>query len=153
MDDNSPVTMSVEDRDAFLGTGGTGVLSLSTDEVAAPHAIPVSYGYDPVESAFYFRLAVGSDREKGDLDGRAATFVVYGQDLQDEDGDWQSVIAKGRLTDIERDEVATDSLAALDRVDIPLVDIFGAPTTDVSFQFLRLVPDELSARQENETRT
>ncbi|MFD1647312.1 pyridoxamine 5'-phosphate oxidase family protein [Haloarchaeobius litoreus] len=152
MDDNSPVTMSVEDRDAFLGTGGTGVLSLSTDEADAPHAIPVSYGYDAVESTFYFRLAVGEDREKGELDGRAVTFVVYGRDGGDEeDGDWQSVVAKGTLADIERDDVATESLAALDRVTIPLVDIFGAPTSDVAFQFLRLVPDELSAREESPT--
>ena len=151
MDDNSPVTMSAEDRDAFLGTGGTGVLSLSTNEVDAPHAIPVSYGYDPVESTFYFRLAVGKAREKGELDGRAATFVVYDK-VDDGEGDWQSVVAKGSLADIERDEVATESLAALDRVDIPLVDIFGAPTSDVSFQFLRLVPEELSAREEGSTR-
>ncbi|WP_256296545.1 pyridoxamine 5'-phosphate oxidase family protein [Haloarchaeobius salinus] len=151
MDDNSPVTMSAEDRDAFLGTGGTGVLSLSTDESDAPHAIPVSYGYDPVESTFYFRLAVGKDREKGEVDGRAATFVVHGHDGEDGEGDWQSVVARGTLTDIGRDEVATESLAALDRVDIPLVDIFGAPTSDVSFQFVRLVPDDLSARVESPT--
>jgi len=149
MDDNSSVTMSAEDRDAFLGNGGIGVLSLSTGEADSPHAIPVSYGYDPVEATFYFRLAVGMNREKGELDGRAATFVVYRQDGDDEDGDWHSVVAKGALADIERDEVATESLAALDRVDIPLVDIFGAPTSDVSFQFLRLVPDELTAREEH----
>lgn len=163
MDEDSPVSMAADERDAFLGTGGTGVLSLSTAESDPPHAIPVSYGYDPVETTFYFRLAVGSGREKGEVDGRAATFVVYGQadggdDSGDEadagdGGDWHSVVASGTLTDIEREAVATESLAALDRVDIPLVDIFGAPTSDVSFQFVRLVPDELTAREEGRSRT
>jgi nitroimidazol reductase NimA-like FMN-containing flavoprotein (pyridoxamine 5'-phosphate oxidase superfamily) len=151
MDDNSPVTMSAEDRDGFLGSGGTGVLSLSTEGGTAPHAIPVSYGYDAPEETFYFRLAVGEDRAKGELGGRGATFVAYGRDGDATDGDWQSVVATGTLTDIEREAVATESLAALERVDIPLVDIFGAPTSDVSFQFVRLVPDELSAREESST--
>lgn len=151
MDDNSSVTMSAEERDAFLGSGGTGVLSLSTEGGNAPHAIPVSYGYDTTVETFYFRLAVGGDRSKGELGGRAATFVAYGREGETADGDWQSVVASGTLTDIEREAVATESLAALERVDIPLVDIFGAPTGDVSFRFVRLVPDELSAREESPT--
>lgn len=58
------VAMGAKRRDEFLGRGGTGVLSLSTDE-GPPHAVPVSYGYESAETIFYFRLAAGKSRSSG----------------------------------------------------------------------------------------
>jgi len=142
MDNESAVSMPAEERDEHLDTGGTGVLSLSAGE-ESPHSLPVSYGYDAETPALYFRLAVGGDRSKGDLDGRAVSFVTYGE----EDG-WWSVVARGRLVDIEREAVASEALAGLERVDIPLVDIFEHPTREVDFEFYRLTPDELTGRVE-----
>ncbi|WP_226013444.1 pyridoxamine 5'-phosphate oxidase family protein [Halomicrobium salinisoli] len=145
MPEDTPIEMDEEERDEFLGNGGTGVLSLSTPDDDPPHAVPVSYGYDQTESTFYFRLAAGES--KGDLDGRPVVFVVHG----DGDDRWRSVVARGHLEDVDNEDIATETLDGLDHVDIPLVDIFHAPTREVDFEFHRLVPDELTARIESET--
>ncbi|SEJ11525.1 Pyridoxamine 5'-phosphate oxidase [Halohasta litchfieldiae] len=58
MSDPDATAMDDAERDSFLEDGGTGVMSLSTTGDERPHSMPVSYGYDPTESTFYFRLAV-----------------------------------------------------------------------------------------------
>ena len=143
MSEDSPVEMEPGDVDEFLGTGGTGVLSLSGESDGAPHSVPVSYGYDATERTFYFRLAVGPDSEKGEVTDRPVTFVTY----RDEDG-WESVVARGRLVSIEEADAPNEALAGLGRVDIPLVDAFDAPVRHVDFAFVRLDPEALSGRQE-----
>jgi len=147
MSDREATVMDEDERDAFLGTGGTGVISFATGPEESPHSVPVSYGYDSAETTFYFRLAVGSESEKQDVEGRHVTFVVYGQ----EDDDWQSVVAKGRLEGTTEPSVATESLQGLQSVHIPLVDIFGHPAKDVPFEFYRLVPVEFTSRKESST--
>jgi nitroimidazol reductase NimA-like FMN-containing flavoprotein (pyridoxamine 5'-phosphate oxidase superfamily) len=142
MSEDSPVEMDSDGIDEFLGTGGTGVLSLSEDG-AAPHSVPVSYGYDAAERVFYFRLAVGPDSEKGDVTDRPGTFVTY----RDGDG-WESVVACGRLESVEEADAPTEALAGLGRVDIPLVDAFDSAVRHVEFAFVRLDPDDLTGRRE-----
>ncbi|WP_232701262.1 pyridoxamine 5'-phosphate oxidase family protein [Halobacterium wangiae] len=146
MSTDSPVEMDGAERDAFLGNGGTGMISLSTSGDEPPHAIPVSYGYDATERTFYFRLAAGDERARGNLKERPVAFVTYGEN----DG-WQSVVARGYLEDIHEDAIATQTLEGLGRVDIPLVDIFHVPLREVGFEFYRLVPEELTARREVST--
>ncbi|MFB6170008.1 MAG: pyridoxamine 5'-phosphate oxidase family protein [Haloarculaceae archaeon] len=146
MSAETPAEMTADERDEFLGNGGTGVISLATDG-GPPHSLPVSYGYDRSTTTFYFRLAVGADSEKGDLAGRAVTFVVHGETA---DG-WRSVVAQGRLEATSDDAIATETLRGLDRVHIPLVDIFGRPARTVSFEFYRLEPDGLTTRKEADT--
>jgi nitroimidazol reductase NimA-like FMN-containing flavoprotein (pyridoxamine 5'-phosphate oxidase superfamily) len=141
------IEMDREAVDQFLESSGTGVISLSTTGQEPPHSVPVSYGYDDEEGTFYFRLAVGPDSEKGELAGRPATFVTY-DTVEDR---WQSVVARGRLSDIEEDQ-PQEALAGLERVHIPLVDIFGQQPGIVEFEFLRLVPDELTGRKEESSR-
>ncbi|MFB6080604.1 MAG: pyridoxamine 5'-phosphate oxidase family protein [Haloferacaceae archaeon] len=147
MSDQEAVTMDDDERDEFLGNGGTGVVSLSTTAEDPPHSIPVSYGYDATDSTFYFRLAVGEESEKGDLDDRPVSFVTY----RSEAGTWRSVVARGRLEATTDDAIATETLDGLDRVRIPLVDIFGKPSREVEFEFYRLVPDQLTGREESPT--
>lgn len=53
MADNDTVQMDDDERDAVLANASTGVISFSTDAGEPPHSIPVSFGYDAVESAFY----------------------------------------------------------------------------------------------------
>ena len=141
------VEMDGEEITEFLGTSGTGVLSLSTSSAEPPHSVPVSYGYDVEDGAFYFRIAAGPESEKGDLAGRSVAFVTH----DTVDDRWQSVVARGNLSDIEEEE-PQDALAGLERVHIPLVDIFGQRPGTVEFEFLRLVPEELTGRQESSTR-
>lgn len=147
MSDTESIAMDADERDAFLGIGGTGVISFSGSEDEPPHSVPVSYGYDESETVFYFRLAVGSDSDKGEIAGNAVTFVIYGQ----QDGGWRSVIVKGRLAETTEASVARESLEGLQRVQIPLVDIFGRPIKDVPFGFYRLSPDDITCRKEVST--
>ena len=143
MSEEYTTSMEAHERDEFLGPGGIAVLALAAGP-EPPHAIPVSYGYDVTTATFYFRLASGASSEKGELDGRAATVVVSDSK---EDG-WRSVVARGKLEDVEREGIETETLAGLDRVDIPLVDIFNDPIRDVQFEFLRLVPEKVTGRVE-----
>lgn len=146
MSDTEIVRLDDDERDELLGTGGTGVLSLSTPEAESPHSFPVSYGYDETEETFYFRLAMESDSEKGELTERPVAFVTYHQT----DDEWQSVVAKGVLESTGDEDIATDTLAGLERVTIPYVDIFGEPLEDVSFEFYRLAPTTLTGRKETQ---
>ncbi|WP_254271581.1 pyridoxamine 5'-phosphate oxidase family protein [Haloarcula marina] len=145
MDSDSHVAMDDEEIEAFLGNGGVGVLSLSNETDDPPYTVPVSYGYDPEGDVFYFRLAVGPDSSKPELNDRAASFVVH----REEDERWRSVVADGRLEDAHEESIATDTLDGMDRVEIPLIDIFDNPTRVVSFEFYRLVPRHLTGRVES----
>lgn len=147
MSEHETVVMDAEECDAFLGSGGTGVLALAETSGGPPHAVPVSYGYDETEDVFYFRLSTSGDSAKGELSDRAVTFVTYGQ----RDDEWRSVVAKGSLQGTTDESVAIDSLAGLRQVEIPLVDIFGESPKDVAFEFYRLDPEELTGRKESRT--
>ncbi|TKX82903.1 pyridoxamine 5'-phosphate oxidase family protein, partial [Halorubrum sp. SS5] len=73
------------------------------------------------------------------------TFVAYGRD----DGRWKSVVASGRLVSTSDDASATESLAGLERTaEIPIVDVFGEPTSEVAFEYYRLDPERLTGRAE-----
>jgi hypothetical protein len=148
MTDDQPTPLTDAERDDRLETGGVGVLAMADSGQPMPHAVPVSYGYDAETNVFYFRLATGPDSEKGKLADRAVTFVTYGID---DDDRWWSVVANGRLESVDEPDIATDTLEGLGRVRIPLVDIFGVPPKEVVFEFVRLVPDELTGRKETPT--
>lgn len=147
MGDDTEIELDPDERDERLGAGGIGVLAFSAPGGDSPHAVPVSYGYDASEETFYYRLAVESGSEKGEVADRPVTFVTYGDCAEG----WWSVVARGRLARIDREDVATSSLAGLDRVEIPLVDIFEDPPRTVTFAFVRLVPDALTTRKESTT--
>jgi nitroimidazol reductase NimA-like FMN-containing flavoprotein (pyridoxamine 5'-phosphate oxidase superfamily) len=148
MVDANSLEMDDDERDEFLGTGGTGVIAFAADSTELPHAVPVSYGYDAAESQFYFRLAVGPDSGKAEPAGRAVAFVTYGRGADEE---WRSVVARGRLAAVDEPSIATETLQGLRRVHIPLVDVFGAPPGDVPLGFYRLDPETLTSRKEAST--
>lgn len=135
--------MDAEERDDFLGPGGTGVVSFA-DEGGPPHSIPVSYGYDAQTESFFFRLAYDADTEKPAPSDAAVSFVVY----EETDEGWQSVVARGPLESTDEEAVSTAALDALARVDIPLVDVFERAPVETDFEFFRLQPDDLTGRKE-----
>jgi nitroimidazol reductase NimA-like FMN-containing flavoprotein (pyridoxamine 5'-phosphate oxidase superfamily) len=143
MANDDPTEMTVDERDTFLGTGGTGVISLGSDN-EAPLSVPVSYGYDQEDETFYFRLSVGADGSKGELKERPVSFVTY----RETENGWQSVVARGHLEDVEKEGIETASLAGLEHVDIPLIPMFDRPIREISFEFYRLLPDKLIGRTE-----
>lgn len=143
------VELTAAERDSFLTGVDTGVLSLSTIADDPPHSIPVSFGYNAEQNAFFFRLADLPPQRKGELDGRSVTFVTYADET--EFGGYASVVAQGTLEPTSGTETATEALSGLEDVTIPFVDIFGDPPKDVSFSFYRLVPESLTGRKETTT--
>ncbi len=141
--------LTESERDGFLNRVDTGVLSLGTPMEEFPHSVPVSFGYDAVESSFYFRIADLPPETKGELDDRPVSFVTYDNDSEMEG--YVSVVAQGRLERTTKDDIATETLAGLDRVTIPFVDIFGERPADIEFSFYRLVPETLTGRKESIT--
>jgi len=140
------IQLSDSEIDAFLDRVDTGVLSLSTPADEPPHSVPVSFGYNAAQTAFYFRIADLPPEEKGELDNRTVTFVTYAQDA-DVDG-YVSIVAEGALESTTRSDIATEALAGFEGVTIPFVDIFGEPPAEVEFSFYRLVPETLTGRNE-----
>ncbi|WP_415380349.1 pyridoxamine 5'-phosphate oxidase family protein [Halosimplex sp. TS25] len=147
MTNASHVEMGEEEVDEFLGNGGTGVLSLSTVGDEPPDAVPVSYGYDPTDRVFYFRVSIGHEDDPRELADRPVTFVAYGSG--GDERRWRSVVARGRLKDADEEGSASVILAEMERIDIPLVDVFEEPLRMVSFDFFRLDPEELTGRAES----
>ena len=136
--------MSEEERNAFLGTGGTGVLSFSTTRDDPPYSLPVSYGYDADTERFHFQLAFPPDSEKKDLFDRPISFVAHGK----MDDGWRSVIATGELEELTDQPYDSSAIQERWSITIPLVDIFEEPIDNVRFRQFRLVPDKLGGRKE-----
>ncbi|ADJ15433.1 flavin-nucleotide-binding protein-like protein [Halalkalicoccus jeotgali B3] len=136
--------MEGEELDAFLGRGGTGVLSFSTEGEQSPFSIPVSYGYTADSGTFYFRLAFPPGSTKATVIDRPVTFVVH----EHTDEGWQSVVASGRVEGIDGQPYESTVVQELWAVRIPSVDVFDRPPEDVAFRHFRLVPETLQGRTE-----
>lgn len=136
------VEMAPDEIHAFLGRGGTGVLSLAAGNV--PYATPVSYGFDPDGPSFYFRLGSDEDSEKPAFieSSETARFVVFGRT----DDRWRSVIAAGPLDRIDASALTADIASALRQADLPLFGIWEAPRDALEFEIYRLAPAELTGR-------
>lgn len=138
------VQMSDEELNAFLGRGGTGVISFSTGADEPPFSIPVSYGYTADSMAFYYRLAFPPGSGKEAVLDSPVSFVTH--DRTDEG--WRSVVASGRLEEIEGLPYESAAVQEMWAVRIPSVDIFNRPPEDVTFRHFRLVPETLQGRKE-----
>ncbi|MFC6758080.1 MULTISPECIES: pyridoxamine 5'-phosphate oxidase family protein [Haloarcula] len=136
--------MSEDELTAFLGHGGTGVISFSTSRDDPPYATPVSYGFNADVKHFHFRLALPPGSEKESLVAQPVSFVTHNQT----DEGWRSVVATGSLEDLTNEPHESSAVQERWGVDIPLVDIFEEPPTDVAFRQFRLVPDELTGRKQ-----
>jgi len=148
MVESPPTAIQLSDSEIneFLDRVDTGVLSLSTPVDEPPHSVPVSFGYNAEQTVFYFRIADLPPETKGELEGRAVSFVTYDED-ESVDG-YVSVVAEGTLESTTRSDIATEALAGFEGVTIPFVDIFGQPPAEVDFSFYRLVPTTLTGRKE-----
>ncbi|MFC6827223.1 pyridoxamine 5'-phosphate oxidase family protein [Halopelagius fulvigenes] len=138
------VQMSVDERNAFLGRGGTGVIAFAEGLEAPPFTIPVSYGYDAEDESFYYRLAFPPSNAKSGVVERQVTFVAYGET----EAGWQSVVAAGRLEDLSGAPYESSAVQKLWAVQIPDVDIFDRPREEIPFREYRLVPERITGRKE-----
>jgi hypothetical protein len=147
MEDVRSVRMSPEERNEFLGSGGTGVISFDQPDDGPPYTRPISYGYDAGSGNFYFRLAVGpEDTGKKDLidEDREVSFVTY----DETDRGWRSVIATSSLEEITKSALDPEVVKAIQRVKIPFVDVYDSHPLTLEFRFFRLTPDEVTGQQE-----
>ncbi len=138
------VQLSEDERDEFLGTGGTGVLSFGTGVEEPPSALPVSYGYSAATEGFYFRLSSPPGSDKEAITDRMVSFVTY----DETDEGWRSVVATGRLgriRDLPYDSTAVQGMWA---IEIPTVDMFDRPPSEVEFDEYCLEPDTITGRKE-----
>ncbi|MCO8244957.1 MULTISPECIES: pyridoxamine 5'-phosphate oxidase family protein [unclassified Haladaptatus] len=138
------VQMTDEERNEFLGNGGTGVISFSTSPSEPPFSLPISYGYYADTGSLYFRFAFPPDSGKEALLDDPISFVTY----EKTDEGYRSVVASGHLEEV--DDLPYDSAVAqrMWEVDIPLVDVFEQPPDDVTFRHFHLDPDRLTGRKE-----
>lgn len=149
MEDARSVQMSDEERDEFLGRGGTGTVSFDTSGDEPPYSLPISYGYDPETGTFYFRLAFGPETGKGDVvdADHPVSFVTY----SDTESGWRSVVATGQLEEVTESALDTDIAEAIRRVKIPLVDVYDRHPVELHFRFFRLTPTEVTGKKEART--
>lgn len=136
--------MSEEEMNEFLGRGGTGVMSFSTDPNEPPVSIPVSYGYNADMKRFYYRLSFPQDSRKGNLVDQPVSFVTHGQT----DNGWRSVVVTGRLSEIDDSPHESAEIQGMWAIRIPLVDIFERPPKETTFRFFSLEPDTMTGRKE-----
>lgn len=138
------VQLTDDERDEFLADGGTGVLSFATPRGEPPVSIPVSYGYFADADSIYFRLSVPEDSRKTALVDNPVSFVVH----RETGAGWRSVVATGRLEAVDDAPYESTALQGLWAVDIPTVDVFERPPSEIPFQTFRLIPDDIAGRKE-----
>ncbi|SFS87553.1 pyridoxamine 5'-phosphate oxidase family protein [Halostagnicola kamekurae] len=138
------VQMTEEEVDEFLGRGGTGVVSFSTDPDEPPVSIPISYGYSADVNRFYYRLSFPRDSRKDELVEKPIAFVAH----EKTDDGWQSVVATGRLSDIADAPYDSAEIQGMWSIQIPLVDIFERPPKETTFRYFSLEPDTMTGRKE-----
>ncbi|KTG11619.1 flavin-nucleotide-binding protein [Haloprofundus marisrubri] len=138
------VQLSTDELNAFLGSGGTGVISFGEGVDKSPFTVPVSYGYDAETGNFYFRLSFRPEGTKESVVDRPITFVTHAQT----DDRWRSVVATGTLEDVTEASYESNAVQGLWAVEIPEVDIFDRPPEEITFREYRLDPEMLTGRKE-----
>ncbi|GAB7095018.1 pyridoxamine 5'-phosphate oxidase family protein [Halolamina litorea] len=136
--------MTREETDAFLGEKETGVLSLA--EADDPYAAPVSYGYDPERRTFYFRLVSTPESEKRRFlrPDTSARFAVYDDDGE---GEYRSVVAAGRLHEIDPAELSVEQIQQYGEAKRPLFEIWGEPKAELDIRLYEFETTELTGRR------
>lgn len=136
--------MTREETDAFLGGKETGVLSLA--EADDPYAAPVSYGYDPERRTFYFRLVSTPESEKRRFlrPDTSARFAVYDDDGE---GGYRSVVAAGRLHEIDPSELSVEQIQQYGEAKRPLFEIWGEPKAELDIRLYEFETTELTGRR------
>lgn len=136
--------MSEEEMNEFLGRGGTGVISFSTDTDEPPVSIPVSYGYNADAKTFYYRLSFPKDSRKADLVDKQVSFVTH----DETDGRWQSVVVTGQLAEVSGEPYESAEIQGMWAIQIPVVDIFERPQRETTFRYFHLDPETMTGRKE-----
>ena len=128
--------------DDLLERRETGVLSLArADE---PYSIPISYGYDATERAFYFRLVSTPASEKRQFltSSPSCRIVVY----EEADPVYRSVVASGDLETVDPSDLTPERIAQYGKAKRPLFEIWSEAKADLDIQLFVLDPEDLEGR-------
>lgn len=142
-------SLSEEEIDSILARHETGVLALARD--GEPYSIPVSYGYDPEERRFYFRLVSepGSEKRRFLASTPQARLVIYEED----DPVYRSIVAVGTLGEISRAELTVEHVEQYGATKRPLFEMWGQSCRELDINLYQLDPDEISGRRTKIDRT
>lgn len=134
--------LSSAETDALLARHETGVLSLARDD--EPYAVPVSYGYDPDARRVYLRLVAAPDSEKRRfLVGTPRARLV----VHERDGDGhRSVVATGRLFEVERDDLTVEHVERYGDAKRPLFEAWEESRAELDVALYRFDPEDLGGR-------
>jgi hypothetical protein len=136
--------MSAGEIDTFLESTGHGILVF---DGSPPYAIPMSYGYDADERRVYMQLSdyEGSEKQTRLEASARVSFIVARYARSDR---WRSVVIDGRLTPLADSTVdRSDILEVYAQSDIATLDVFTEDSSNISFGWYVLEPDDLSGRQ------
>ncbi|WP_321112650.1 pyridoxamine 5'-phosphate oxidase family protein [Halorussus salinisoli] len=78
---------------------------------------------------------------------RPVSFVTY----DDTESGWRSVVATGHLEEITKSALNPNVAEAMQRVEIPLVDVYDRHPVELQFRFFRLTPTEVTGKKEART--
>ncbi|MFD1563741.1 pyridoxamine 5'-phosphate oxidase family protein [Haloarchaeobius amylolyticus] len=134
--------MTDAEIDDFLSRHETGVLSLARGN--KPYAIPISYGYDDDERAFYMRLVSTPESEKRQFleSSPQGRLVVY----DEADSSYRSVIATGTLESIDPAALTPEEIAQYGEAKRPLFELWAEGKEDLRIELYRLEPATLNGR-------
>ena len=148
MTDVRSVSLTTAEIEAFLGDGGTGVLSVARDD--EPYSFPVSYGFAEDDGEFYLRLGYDDDSAKAAFvyEPCPAQLVVY-EENTDADGslDIKSVVATGELVRIPKTELTPVDVERLGQARTPEFEVWERAKEDIEFTVNKLVPESVTGRR------
>jgi nitroimidazol reductase NimA-like FMN-containing flavoprotein (pyridoxamine 5'-phosphate oxidase superfamily) len=136
--------MTDAEVDEFLGGMETGVISFARE--AHPYSIPVSFGYETDERAFYLRLvSTAGSTKRAFLDSEPhASLVVYDDE---DDRTYRSVVATGVLAGVDPGALSADDIEQYGETRRPLFEVWNDDTDDLDIELYELRPDELTGRR------
>ena len=139
-----PVDLDREEIDTLLGDGGVGVIAFADED--EPYSIPVSYGYDGDAAGLYVRLGFAPESEKRRFvdEGRTASLVV----TDETPAGWQSVVAKGPLSEVTEMAIDPEAAKSVHKVRIPFVTIYDREPSELEFELYRLEAETVTGRRE-----
>ena len=143
MPDESPIILeddAIKDR---LAEGGTGVLSVASNDT--PYSIPVSFGYDPGPNRLFLQLGFTEESEKHHFitDEKDARLVLYETIAEN----WRSIIVTGTLYEITPEDIDNEVARNLRQAEPPLYSIWDAPDDTIEFRLFEIHVSTLSGRE------
>lgn len=131
--------------DEFVGSRETGVLTLAKED--EPYSIPISYGYDASEGAFYMRLVSTPESEKRAFLNSSPDIKLVIYDGTDDRTMYRSVVADGTLEELDPAELSVDQIEQYGEAKRPLFEIWGKGRDELDIKLYEFQPETIEGRR------